>query len=358
MKRLLAVLKKLLLLAVFGLIVVAYDGWEQIHIPLRISEPQILDLPQGGNLQAVVAELGDRAAWSTLRQRYYLLAYARLTRAALQLKVGEYELTPASTPKQLLELLVSGKSKQYSFTVVEGWTAAELFARLAQQPAITRSLPADPAAIMQALGEPSLHPEGLFYPDTYNYQRGTTDLEFFKRARSRMQQVLDEEWAARAPELPLSTPYEALILASIVERETGNPIERALIAGVFVRRLQKGMLLQTDPTVIYGLGARFDGNLRRADLQTDTPYNTYTRIGLPPTPIALPGRAAINAALHPTPDNSLYFVAKGDGTHVFSATIEEHEAAVRQYQLKQSPVAPAVPVVPVIPVAPTTPAAP
>ncbi|MGH8530598.1 MAG: endolytic transglycosylase MltG [Nevskiales bacterium] len=347
MKRLLAILKKLLLLAVFGLILMAYDGWEQINIPLRLSEPQTLELPQGGNLQSVVAELSSRGAWSTLRQRYYLLAYGRFTRAALQLKAGEYELTPASTPKQVLELLVSGKSKQYSFTIVEGWTAAEVFTRLAQQTAITHILPADPATIMQALGEPALHPEGLFYPDTYNYPRGTTDLEFLKRARGQMQQVLDEEWTARAPELPLSTPYEALILASIVERETGLSIERPLIAGVFVRRLQKGMMLQTDPTVIYGLGAKFDGNLRRADLQADTSYNTYTRVGLPPTPIALPGRAAINAALHPTPDSSLYFVAKGDGSHVFSATIEEHEAAVRQYQLKQ----PAS----VVPAAPTTP---
>ncbi len=340
MKRLLTWLKRLLLLAVFVLIAVAYDGWEQINIPLRISEPQPLDLPQGGNLHTVITELKARAAWSTWRQNTYLLAYARATRAHAELKAGEYELTPAITPRQLLELLVSGKTKQHSLTVVEGWTSAELFRRLAEQAGLPRTLPADAAGIMQALGEPTLHPEGLFYPDTYLYPRGMTDLEFLRRARARMQEVLDEEWVARVPNLPLGTPYEALILASIVERETGLAEERPLIAGVFVRRLQKGMLLQTDPTVIYGLGNKFDGNLRKADLAADGPYNTYTRIGLPPTPIALPGRAAINAALHPAQGDSLYFVSKGDGSHVFSATIEEHEAAVRQYQLKQRAPAP------------------
>lgn len=351
MKRFFALLKKLFLLALFLGILIAYDGFEQLNIPLRLAEPQTLELPQGGNLRSVLNDLGNRGAWATSRQPLYLLVYGRITRAAHQLKAGEYEILPASTPRQVLALLVSGKSKQYSFTIVEGWTAAELFTRLAQQPAITHSLPTEPAAIMQALGEPAQRPEGLFYPDTYNYPRGASDVDFLRRARGRMQQVLDEEWAARAPDLPLSTPYEALILASIVERETARIEERPAIAGVFVRRLQKGMLLQTDPTVIYGLGLKFDGNLRKADLETDTPYNTYTRVGLPPTPIALPGRAAINAALHPAAGDSLYFVSRGDGSHVFSATVEEHDAAVRRFQLR-----PPAPVPPPPPAAPAPPA--
>jgi UPF0755 protein len=193
----------------------------------------------------------------------------------------------------------------------------------------------EPPAIMAALGLEPRHPEGLFFPSTYRFDDGDSDADILRRAYRRMQRVLDDAWAKRDPELPYATPYEALIMASIVEKETGQADEREAIAGVFVRRLRRGMKLQTDPTVIYGLGAAFDGNLRRADLRRDTPYNTYTRHGLPPTPIALPGAAAIEAALHPADGKALYFVAKGDGSHHFSDSLRQHNNAVRRYQLKR-----------------------
>jgi UPF0755 protein len=186
---------------------------------------------------------------------------------------------------------------------------------------------------MAALGHPDLDAEGRFFPDTYLFPRGTTDIAYLKRAYAAAEKNLEEQWAARASDLPYRSPYEALIMASIVERETAVPDERPMIAGVFIRRLAKGMRLQTDPTVIYGLGESFDGNLRKRDLLADAPYNTYTRAGLPPTPICLPGRAALAAALHPAAGDALYFVARGDGSHQFSATLQEHEAAVRRYQL-------------------------
>jgi UPF0755 protein len=216
---------------------------------------------------------------------------------------------------------------------VEGWNIREVRQELARNPRLEHRL-ADmtDAQMLAAIGAEEKHPEGLFFPDTYFFNPDSPDIDVLRRAYSLQQQKLQEAWETRAPGLPYKTPYEALIMASIIEKETGVPEERPLIAAVFINRLKKGMRLQTDPTVIYGLGAKFDGNLRKVDLQRDTPYNTYTRAGLPPTPIAMPGEEAILAALHPAPSNALYFVAKGNGTHQFSATLEEHNRAVNRYQ--------------------------
>jgi UPF0755 protein len=230
--------------------------------------------------------------------------------------------------------LVNGEVVQHSLTIIEGWTFQQLLQAVRSHPMLTQTLAdADPQAVMEALAEPGTHPEGWFYPDTYRFPRGTSDVEFLRRAYRVMQQRLAAEWEKRAEGLPLKSPYEALVLASLIERETAVAAERTRIAGVFVRRLRKGMRLQTDPTVIYGMGDAYEGRIRWRDLRTDTPYNTYTRHGLPPTPIAMPSGAAINAALNPADGKELYFVSRGDGSHHFSATLEEHNAAVRCYQL-------------------------
>jgi UPF0755 protein len=225
---------------------------------------------------------------------------------------------------------------RHALTLIEGWTFRQVMGALGQDDRLTRTLTGlSDEAVMERLGYPGLHPEGRFFPDTYYFVRGVSDISLLQRAYERMLQVLDGEWSARSSDVPLEQPYEALILASIIEKETAVAAERAKIAGVFIRRLEKGMLLQTDPTVIYGLGTAFDGNLRRRDLEQDSPYNTYMRPGLPPTPIAMPGRASIHAALHPESGTALYFVARGNGEHVFSASLPEHIDAVRRYQLKQ-----------------------
>ena len=251
-----------------------------------------------------------------------------------KLQVGEYALEPGLTPRQLLQRMSSGKVVSHRFTIVEGWNIRELRAALARAtPLDQETTQMDDAALMAAVGAPGQHPEGRFLPETYAYTRGDSDLDVLKRAHADLAKALDAAWAKRIPELPLKNKDEALILASIVEKETGIASERAQIAGVFVRRLNTGMLLQTDPTVIYGMGANYRGNIRRTDLQTDTPYNTYTRAGLTPTPIAMPGVDALNAATRPAPGDTLYFVAVGDGSgrHVFSRSLQEHNAAVRAY---------------------------
>ena len=236
----------------------------------------------------------------------------------------------------LLSHMVAGNTKSFSVTFVEGMRFDDMLRILADTPHITSVLTGlDHQEIMRRVGQPEQHPEGQFFPATYDFGHGSEDITILRRAYQRMRRELADAWRERDPELPYETPDEALVMASIIEKETGLASERAEIAGVFVRRLRRGMKLQTDPTVIYGLGAAFDGNLRRADLRRDTPYNTYTRHGLPPTPIALPGADAIHAALHPAPGNSLFFVARGDGSHQFSATLAEHNRAVRRYQLKQ-----------------------
>lgn len=260
--------------------------------------------------------------------------YARWTGEASGIQAGEYLIEAGSTPRSLLEKFTKGEVRLHSFTIVEGWNQRDLLQALHSNEAIAASMTdEDWPALLEELGSEVMHPEGLFLPETYRFPRNTPDRELLKQAYELMQQVLAEEWQSRGPEAPVESPYEALILASIVEKETARADERPRIAGVFARRLDKGMRLQTDPTVIYGIGPGFDGNLTRKHLQTDTPYNTYRRGGLPPTPIAMPGRAAINAALNPAEGDELYFVATGldDGSHKFSVTKDEHDAAVAEY---------------------------
>ena len=260
--------------------------------------------------------------------------YARLTDQAGSVHAGEYLLEAGTTPGQLLQMFVRGEVQLYSFTIVEGWTFRELIAALIENDRVEVSIDfEDWPAVLESLAAEEGHPEGLFFPETYRFPKGTTAMGILSQAFSLMQKTLAEEWRSRDENLPITSPYEALILASIVEKETAMAAERPRIAGVFTRRLKAGMRLQTDPTVIYGIGVQFNGNLTRRDLRTDTAYNTYTRGGLPPTPIALPGRAAINAALHPAAGSALYFVATGlgDGSHKFSDTKAEHDSAVREY---------------------------
>lgn len=259
---------------------------------------------------------------------------ARLKGQAGQIKAGSYALEHPLTPLQLLRKITEGDTVLGKLALIEGWTFQDMRRGVAANPGLnhdTRGM--SDTELLRAVGAGESHPEGLFFPDTYFFDKGSSELALYKRAYSAMRENLDTQWALRAPAgLPYRSPYEALIMASIIEKETGAAEERARIASVFVNRLRIGMRLQTDPTVIYGLGAAFDGNLRRDDLLTDTPYNTYTRGGLPPTPIALPGLAAIQAALHPEASKALYFVAKGGGRHVFSATLDAHNRAVARYQ--------------------------
>lgn len=301
--------------------------------PVSIGEEALVfEVPKGSTLRQVGDVLAERGVIS---HPYYLMVLALQRGDQGKLKAGEFELTPGMRPADVLDRLVSGKTIQYPVTLVEGWTFRQAVDAIAALRPYSDLKGKSDADLMVALGKPGEHPEGRLFPDTYAFPRGATGLDVLRRAYERMEQILAEEWEGRASGLPVDTPYEALILASIIEKETGLAEERPAIAGVFTRRLQKGMRLQTDPTVIYGMGERFDGDIRRADLREPTPYNTYVIDGLPPTPIALPGRAAIHAALNPEAGDSLYFVARGDGGHVFSATLAEHNAAVRRYQLSR-----------------------
>lgn len=310
-------------------------GWLALRFlqsPVTVPEDGLTyDIRPGTSFAAISRELAELGVIS--RPEVFRW-YARLTGRADRVHAGEYRIQAGTTPETLLASFVSGDVILHAFTIVEGWTFRNLIDSLAAHPAIESTVDADDwPTLRDVLNAEFDHPEGLFLPETYRFPRHTRDLEVLRQSYDMMQSTLAEAWDSRAEGLPLATPYEALILASIVEKETARPDERARIAGVFVRRLEKGMRLQTDPTVIYGAGSEFDGNIRRRDLRTDTPYNTYTRRGLPPTPIALPGRAAIEAALDPAPGTELYFVATGlgDGSHEFSETKEEHDAAVRRY---------------------------
>jgi len=306
-----------------------------LDAPLAIGTAAIeVEIPRGQPLVATARQLAERGV---LEHPRWLQLYARATGADARVKAGEYSIPPGTTPRGLLALFESGAVIQHSVTIVEGWTFRQLRRALEADPHLDNTLAGqDEAAAMAALGEPGTPAEGLFFPDTYLFSKGTTDLEILRQARDRMRRELDAAWAARAPDLPIRSPYEALILASIVEKETALGAERPRIAGVFSQRLRIGMRLQTDPTVIYGLGEGFDGNLRRADLERDGPYNTYTRAGLPPTPIALPGAEALRAAVNPDERGELYFVATGlpDGSHEFSRTLKEHQAAVSRYLVR------------------------
>lgn len=264
-----------------------------------------------------------------------LYGWFRLSGQSRQIRAGNYEIEPGSTPRSLLRKLVRGEESLRSVTLVEGWTLRQVRAALQKEELLrpdTQGL--EPEKIMEALGLPGVPAEGRFYPDTYSYARGSSDLALLKRAVHAMDRKLAAAWQARAPDSPLRTPQELLVLASIIEKETGRASDRPMISGVFVNRLRLGMPLQTDPTVIYGLGEAFDGNLRKRDLQADTPWNTYTRRGLPPTPIAMPGWGSLLAAVQPANTQALYFVARGDGSSAFSASLQEHNRAVNQYQRK------------------------
>ena len=261
--------------------------------------------------------------------------YIRLLNKTQQIKAGEFIIPAQQSMLDIVTLLSSGKAKQYSFTIVEGTSIWELLAQLSKVDNLQQDIPInDYAALLKAIQANETYPEGLFLADTYYYTKDMPVSQLLKRSYQSMQNFLDSAWSARDQQIPLKTPYEAIILASIIEKETAVADERKKIAGVFVNRLRKGMRLQTDPTVIYGLGQAFDGDIKYRDLRTDTPYNTYTRSGLPPTPIAMPGKAAIQAALHPETTEALFFVANGEGGHTFSNTLREHEAAVKVYLQK------------------------
>ncbi len=317
--------------ALLGMSLIGWQFYSLTTKPLVLTSPQLFEVKPGASLGQVANALKARGLIDYPR---YLSWWGRWNGVSGQLHVGEYHIEPGMTVLTLLDHMVKGQVLQHSLTVIEGWTFKQLMQAINSNEKLLHTLKGlSPAQIMTQLGVADEHPEGRFYPDTYRFPSGMSDLDFLKRAYSAMSARLEQEWSQRAEGLPYQSPYEALIMASIVERETGVPAERDVIAGVFVRRLQLGMRLQTDPTVIYGIGDSYDGDIRRRDLQTDTPYNTYTRYGLPPTPIAMPSGAAINAALHPAAGVALFFVAKGDGAHQFSATLAEHEAAVQAYLL-------------------------
>jgi UPF0755 protein len=304
------------------------------NAPLQVPEQGVnYMLNPGTSFRAMAQDLEQRGVVSSA---LYFRVIARWDDKAHKIRAGEYHIAPGTKPGQLLDQMISGKVISYSFTLVEGWTFQQALQAVREQEALQGTVEnLTQEAIMERLGRPDEHPEGRFLADTYHFPRGTTDLALLQRAYGAMDEFLQQEWEQREADLPLKTPYEALILASIVEKETAVAEERPMIAGVFIRRLRKGMKLQTDPTVIYGMGERYNGNIRRRDLAEDTPYNTYVHHGLTPTPISMPGRDAIRAVLHPAEGKSLYFVAKGDGSHYFSATLQEHNQAVRKYQLKR-----------------------
>jgi len=300
---------------------------------VALDEPVLFSVPQGATFTEVVRKLESQGL---VGQSFWLRLHGRLNPEQTRIKAGDYEFLDGMSPKAMVGLMVSGAIKHWYVQFIEGWTFQDMRQALARSERlqhVTRQWTS--AEIMSAVGAEGEHPEGRFFPDTYAFTSSETDLDILKRAFSKMETVLAEEWAAREEGLPYDNPYEALIMASIVERETGAPGERDQVAGVFVRRLQKGMRLQTDPTVIYGMGDSYKGRIGRKDLRTHTPYNTYRIDGLPPTPIALPGRDAIHAALHPDDGEALYFVARGDGSHKFSRTLAEHQKAVREYQLNR-----------------------
>lgn len=333
-------IRKLLVLLETGVVLaglllgVAY--WQQnsaLQQSLNLTQEKLLDVPAGSSPTGVLNRL---QADGVIKDAFWLRLYWRFNLQGQSLHSGEYRMAPGMNAESLLDLWQKGEVVQYSVTLVEGWTFRQVRAALARQVKLeqTASELSD-TELMAKLGHPDVFPEGRFFPDTYRYVRGMTDVELLKQAYNRLDEVLQEEWEKRAADVPYTDAYQALIMASLVEKETGVPQERGQIAGVFVRRLQQGMLLQTDPTVIYGLGDRYNGKITRALLKEATPYNTYVISGLPPTPISMVGREAIHAAMHPVAGNSLYFVARGDGSHVFSADLDAHNAAVKEFQLKR-----------------------
>ncbi len=306
--------------------------WHVYQRPLPIRDERVeINVPAGASARAIARALREQGV--DVNTELFVLA-VRLSEATQSLRAGRYEILRGMRLADVIERLRRGETLKEKLTIVEGWTFREMRTAVAAHAQLRRdSEKMTDAQVLAAVGGNEPHPEGLFAPDTYVFEAGSSDLDVLRQAYRAQRTRLARAWDQRSADLPLKTPYEALILASIVEKETGRPAERGRIAGVFINRLRIGMLLQTDPTVIYGLGNKFDGNLRKRDLTTDTPYNTYTRGGLPPTPIALPGQASIDATLKPDPTRALYFVARGDGTSQFSESLAEHNRAVVKYQL-------------------------
>jgi len=335
-----ATLIKLLLGGLCLALLLAGGGWlwlaqldrERLDVPVPgLEAARVVVISPGSSLQAVARSL---AGQGLLEHPESFVRQARREQLAARIRAGEYRVEPGTTPRQMLDMFVAGRVWLHAVTLPEGWTFRQALEAIRGNPDVTATATAaNPQSLLVALGLEGRSPEGMLFPDTYLFPRGTTDVEILRQARERLDRELQAAWAERQPDLPLDGPYQALILASIVEKETAVPDERPMIAGVFVNRLRLGMRLQTDPTVIYGLGDSFDGNLRRADLARDTPYNTYTRTGLPPTPIALAGRGALRAAVQPLDTEALYFVATGlgDGRHRFARTLREHNDNVARY---------------------------
>jgi len=334
-------LLKWLLAAVAALVVglaLAVASWLHRPLPLQLADQPVLDvvIAPGTTARGVARALVDAGVQAP---EAWLFAWFRLSGQSRAMRAGAYELAPGITPRGLLDKLVRGEQATRRLTLVEGWSLRQVLQAVRAAEHLVDDLPPghDARLLAQALALPAAHAEGRFFPDTYLYPKYSTASAVLRQAAAAMDSRLQQAWDQRASGLPLRTPQEALILASIVEKETGHPDDRAVIAGVFVNRLRIGMRLQTDPTVIYGLGEAFDGNLRKRDLQTDTPYNSYTRAGLPPTPIAMPGMASLLAAVQPAPTAALYFVSRGDGTSAFSRNLDEHNQAVRRYILQRTP---------------------
>ena len=332
-------LPKLIVAAGIGLAIIAYVAsniFQSVHEPVMFDEALTIDFKPGSSIRTLSNQLQDH---DLLEHPDYLLIWGRLSGKATRLQAGEYVFAPGQSIAELIDDMVNGRVRQYSLTLVEGWTFREFLQALAQHDAVDHTLK-DVAYedVMTTLGYADQHPEGRFYPDTYFIHKNTRDIDLLKRAYQQMEMHLNALWSGRDDDLPFKTPYEALIMASIVEKESAVAAERPVIAGVFINRLRKGMRLQTDPTVIYGIGEAYDGDIRFRDLRKDTPYNTYTRKGLPPTPIAMPGIGALEAVMHPADTGYLYFVATGDGSgqHVFSTNLEDHEKAVDKYQRKRN----------------------
>ncbi|MBC3387042.1 endolytic transglycosylase MltG [Pseudomonas sp. SWRI12] len=332
--------RKFLLLLETGLVLAGLllgaSAWKihsALQQPLNITQEELLDVPNGTTPTGTLKRL---EADGLIKDAFWLRVYWRFNLAGQPLHSGEYRMVPGMTMEGLIGVWKRGEVVQYSVTLVEGWNFRQVRAALAKDEKLQQTLAnLSDSEVMDRLGHSGVFPEGRFFPDTYRFVRGTSDVDLLKKAYDRLEDVLAKEWAQRAADVPYTMPYQALIMASLVEKETGVPQERGQIAGVFVRRMRLGMLLQTDPTVIYGLGERYTGKLTRAHLKEENPYNTYLIPGLPPTPIAMVGREAIHAALNPAPGNSLYFVARGDGSHVFSDDLESHNNAVREFQLKR-----------------------
>ena len=327
--------KRLLILACVILIWLGAQTWNTMHSENTLAEPIVLQLERGDSLRAIGNKL---ATLRLLDNPEHFVWWVKLQGDSRRLQAGDYVIMPGETLVQLQSNMVAGKVQQFAVTLVEGLNFRQMMQMINQQAYIQHTInDLDASAIMTALGHTGEHPEGRFFPDTYHVRRQETDLELLARAYNSMAQTLETLWQTRAADLPYENAYQALIMASIIEKETAVGDERPLIAGVFINRLRLGMRLQTDPTVIYGIGENYDGNIRYRDLRTDTPYNTYTRKGLPPTPIAMPGYASIKAALHPADTDYLFFVAHSDasGRHLFSSTLAEHEKMVDLHQRKR-----------------------